>query len=61
MKNPCYNCNERACGCHCRCELYIKWKKKTDEINEAISENKLVSDGTYSLRQHRFKRKVAMK
>ena len=61
MKNPCYNCDERACGCHCRCSSYIGWKQEHDEVNEVIIENKLASDGTYSLRQHSFKRKVGMK
>jgi len=44
MKNPCYNCDERACGCHCRCSSYIGWKQEHDEVNETIIENKLASE-----------------
>lgn len=32
--NPCYKCEERAMGCHSRCEKYKAWKAWWDEAQK---------------------------
>ena len=33
IKSPCYLCEDRKVGCHGKCEAYLKFKAKRDEIN----------------------------
>lgn len=30
----CYNCTKRELGCHSKCEDYISYKNKNDELRE---------------------------
>ena len=33
---PCRNCPDKGCGAyHNKCEKYVGWKKKMDELNDA--------------------------
>lgn len=33
-KSPCYNCDERAVGCHSECDLYLTYRRALDKYNE---------------------------
>lgn len=35
MRSPCMGCQERACGCHGRCEKYKGFRARCDAIIEA--------------------------
>ena len=28
MKNPCWDCPDRKCGCHADCERYTQWSSE---------------------------------
>lgn len=33
-RNPCYGCQDRAIGCHSKCERYAAFREKLDRYNE---------------------------
>lgn len=37
---PCKGCKDRYLGCHSKCKKYIEFRKKKDEWNELVIENK---------------------
>ena len=37
---PCRDCNDRAVGCHGRCERYQEWKRDRDAILDAMNAEK---------------------
>ena len=46
--SPCYDCPDRALGCHSGCKRYIKWREEwtlmTKTINKAKNQTKTVDD-----------------
>ena len=34
IKVPCYNCPDRAVGCHGKCESYLAYKAKANEVRD---------------------------
>ena len=38
MKNPCYNCQKRAVGCHSSCGDYKSFKEEKDSLKQKIKE-----------------------
>jgi len=58
--SPCLHC-ENSGTVHTRCNGYNDYAEENRIRNKTIMENKLISDGTYNVRQHRFKGKVGMK
>lgn len=39
--NPCYECPERAFGCHGRCKRYIEWAEARQRQNELLRAERL--------------------
>lgn len=37
-KSPCYQCKDRADGCHGRCESYLQYKRDIGSYTEDIKE-----------------------
>ena len=58
--SPCLHCEDSG-TVHTRCNGYNDYSEENRIRNQTISENKLISDGTYNIRQQRFKGKVGMK
>ena len=44
INNPCYNCVDRAAGCHAQCNKYIEWKDKNSEPTAKKIANNAVID-----------------
>lgn len=36
---PCYDCSDRAAGCHSTCEKYIEWRKNRPQNARPKSDN----------------------
>ena len=36
MNNPCYNCHDRAVGCHSSCLKFTEWHKHHEERKHRI-------------------------
>ena len=34
MNNPCYNCSDRATGCHESCKRYAEWKERNEAVKQ---------------------------
>lgn len=46
--NPCYECEDRAVGCHATCEKYINWRKEYDKLKKVYKKQKKQrTDGYY--------------
>lgn len=43
IKSPCFNCPNRAMSCHSKCEPYIDYRARIDDLNnkKAEEENKI--------------------
>ncbi len=39
-RNPCKQCDRRVPGCHASCDAYKDWRRKLDERNAAVREEK---------------------
>lgn len=48
IKSPCFNCLNRAMGCHSKCEGYADYRTRMDEIKnrraEAENQVRMVND-----------------
>ena len=44
---PCKGCEERQVGCHASCGKYAEFRKKRDEYNEIVVEEKYPTGFTY--------------
>lgn len=40
ISDPCYECKDRAIGCHSKCEKYIEWAEKRKEVSKKIIEER---------------------
>ena len=38
IKSPCFNCPNRAMSCHSKCESYIDYRARIDELNSRKAE-----------------------
>lgn len=38
IKPPCYNCSDRAIGCHGNCQAYSSYRAKADEVKAKRAE-----------------------
>ena len=58
---PCKGCEERTLGCHAKCEEYIEYRKRLDEILEERQKVRMLNEAD-TLRPHReftsYKREV---
>lgn len=41
LNSPCKECPDRKIGCHSKCEKYLKYRAKYDEINNKVRMYKL--------------------
>ena len=44
IKSPCFNCPNRAMGCHGKCELYTDYRARIDDLNNKKTEAKKQTD-----------------
>lgn len=52
----CKDCQDRHYLCHSTCERYIAWKKKLDERNALIREEKRLNNDIWASSRHANKR-----
>lgn len=41
MNGPCLGCQDRVLGCHSKCERYLEYRRKKDEIAERREADKI--------------------
>lgn len=59
-KDPCYNCEKRAVGCHATCEGYLSWKeeiRKQKEIMQGEAETRIKLNEMQAIRSNRIARR----
>lgn len=48
IKSPCFNCPNRVMSCHSKCEPYIDYRARIDDLNnkkaEAKKQTRMVDD-----------------
>ena len=52
-KNPCYECPERAFGCHGGCKRYLQWKSEQMPIKKIEQANR---EKDYDLNSYHLER-----
>ena len=40
IKSPCFNCHNRTMSCHSKCEPYIDYRARIDDLNNKKAEVK---------------------
>ena len=58
MKNPCYNCQKRAVGCHSSCDDYKSFREEKDKLKQKIKEEQF-ADAYILQRQYKKMGEIA--
>jgi hypothetical protein len=61
MRPPCYECPDRAVGCHGKCERYIGWSEEYKKDKEPERSEKRVRNLGRSYASERYRRLTGKK
>ena len=56
MKGPCYECEDRAPGCHSGCDRYKAWKEELKAVKDEKQAAKAIDASVMGVKMHGMKR-----